>query len=81
MGSRNKRVYQNSDLYRLIFLFVENCSNLTGLLTHILPTQKCIVFFIFAVYLTLDLTDRKGLPLGGGALKPPSRVFTIVYIT
>ena len=48
-----KHENQNLDLYRLMFLFVENWYSLTGLLTHIFPTP-----FIFAVYLTLDLKDR-----------------------
>ena len=74
MGSRNKHAYQNSDLYRLMFLFVENWSYLTGPIS----SQHQNVFFIFVVYLTLDMTDRLGLPMGGFWPLPPPRMYATV---
>ena len=60
--------YQNSDLYRLMFLFVENWSNLTGLLTHIFPTPKCI--FHFCCLLNFRFDRQIGSASEGGVLTP-----------
>ena len=47
MGSRIKHKYRDSDLYRLMLLFVENWSNLTGILTHqYLPNTKMYFSFL-----------------------------------
>ena len=54
IGSRIKHKYQNSDLYRLMFLFPENWSNLTRLLTHIFPTPKCIFHFCCLLHSRFD---------------------------
>ena len=51
MGSRIKHEYQNSDFYRLMFLFVENLSNLTGLLWYFcFPTQGAFQMFYFLLF-------------------------------